>query len=121
MGQLLRVAAWLRFASQSQLTKGLEGFAKHEAPGFFEARQWAVRQLDARLCLESELPGDFSDVEAPFIEMFRAARWGYIDYFEEGNDRRQGDSRDPVKRWSCHNVPRRWWLSMASVVLGTGR
>lgn len=106
MGQRLRVVAWLRFGNKAQLTKGLQGFAAHEAPGYFEADQWDVDGLDARVSIDAELPGDFTNVERPFMEIVRCAQRGYVDYFEEGNARIYGGGKGPLKRWACASVDR---------------
>jgi hypothetical protein len=113
MGQRLRVVGWLRFGNKAQLTKGLRAFAQHEAPGYYEADAWSVEGLDASLRLDVELPGDFTDVERPFIGMLWAAAYGYVDYFEEGNDKvRGGLQHGPLKRWTVGDLDRRLkWAS----------
>lgn len=100
MGQRLLVAGWLRFKTKAQLTKGLAGFREREAPGFYEAAQWQVAGLDAWVRIDAHLPGDFTDVEAPFLAILRASAAGYIDYFEEDNRRNQRQAPNLVKRWN---------------------
>jgi hypothetical protein len=100
MSQRLRVVGWLRFGNKAQLTKGLEGFAANEAPGYFESDHWEITGLDARVRIDSELPGDFDNVERGFMAMFGAAKHGYVDYFEDGNTRIYGGHKGPFKRWA---------------------
>lgn len=100
MSQRLRVVGWLRFGSKRQLEKGLTRFADSEAPDYFEGADWDVEGLDARIDIDTELPGDFEDVERPFIAMFTAAKYGYVDYFEEENPSIRGGVEAPIKRWA---------------------
>src|SRR5262249_39398219 len=87
------------FGNKAQLAKGLNGFVANEAPGYFEPANWDVDGLDAFVRIDSELPGDFDNVERAFIAMFSAAKFCYVDYFEAGNRRIYAGSEGPLKRW----------------------
>lgn len=101
MGQNLRVVGWLRFANKAQLNKGLDAFSALAAPEYYRRESWEIEGLDAHIRLDVELPGDFDDVERPFTEMARHAAFGYVDYFEQGNDRITPNALpgSTVKRW----------------------
>lgn len=101
MGQRLRVAGWLRFGDKARLGKALKAFAELAAPGYYDGGSWDIHDLDAHIRLDTELPGDFTEVERPFTEMARQAAFGYVDYFEEGNDRITPNALPgaTVKRW----------------------
>ena len=113
MGQRLRVVGWLRFGNKAQLTKGLRAFAENEAPGYYEADAWSVEGLDAHIRLDVELPGDFDNVERPFLGMSWASAYGYVDYFEDGNDKIHGGPQNgPLKRWNTGHLNRQLkWVS----------
>lgn len=110
MGQRLRVVGWLRFGNKAQLTKGLQAFAAREAPDYFEADQWEIDGLEARVHIDTELPGDFTDVAIPFAQIFGAAAIGYVDYFEDGDDKIAGAGKGRLKRWNhLKDQPRAKW------------
>lgn len=105
MGQDLRVAGWLRFGNQAQLAKGLRAFAADSPSEYFDETSWDVVGLDATIRLEVELPGDFTNVERPFMEMVKAASAGYVDYFEDGKKHVAGNW--PIARWAVHLIDKK--------------
>jgi hypothetical protein len=109
MGQRLRVAGWLRFGSKTGLEKALRAFASLAAPEYYDESAWDVEGLDAHIAIDTELPGDFTGVEKPFIEMIRPAAFGYVDYFEEGNLEISASrgSTGPLKRWAVAHVDKK--------------
>ncbi|MEO7331816.1 MAG: hypothetical protein ABI193_24785 [Minicystis sp.] len=119
MGQDLRVAAWLRFGNKAQLAKGLRAFAQHAPSEYYDEGAWELDEQDATLRLDVELPGDFSGVERAFMEMIRAAAFGYVDYFERGNDKIHAGrgSRGPIKRWAVGQIPQKIILPYGTMSL----
>ncbi len=120
MGQDLRVAAWLRFGNKAQLAKGLRAFAQYAPSEYYDAGSWELDEQDATLRLDVELPGDFTDVERAFMEMIRAAAFGYVDYFERGNDKIHAGrgARGPIKRWAVGQIPQKIILPYGTMSLG---
>lgn len=120
MGQDLRVASWLRFGNKAQLAKGLRAFAQHAPTEYFDADSWELGELDATLRLDTELAGDFTNVERPFLEMIRAAAFGYVDYYEAGNDKIHAGrgTRGPLKRWAVGQIAQKIILPYGTMGLG---
>lgn len=118
MGQDLRVVAWLRFGNKAQLTKGLEAFSEGAAPEYYDVRSWEQNGLDAMLRLDTELPGDFTQVERPFMAMIKAATFGYIDYFERGNTKIFRGEAGPLKRWSAGHIDKKFTMPEGTSSLG---
>jgi WD40 repeat protein len=120
MGQRLRVVGWLRFGNKSQLGKGLTGFLGRAPSEYFNETAWQIEGLDAHLALDTELAGDFTEVDRCFVEMIQAAAFGYVDYFEEG-DTHPCDftgKPHPVRRWAVNFHDRKFLPVMCWLGLG---
>lgn len=111
MGKRLRVVGWLRFSAPAQRTRALRAFAAEIGPGPYDAGSWELAGTDARIALDTELPDGVDHVERPFMHMAAASACGYLDYFEEANERVAPGTRAPIKRWSRWRLKRRELLT----------
>jgi hypothetical protein len=111
MGKRLRVVGWLRYSAPAQRTRALRVFAAEVGPRPYDAGSWELAGTDARIALDCELPDGVEHVEHAFMHMAAASACGYLDYFEEANERVGPATRAPVKRWSRWRLRRRELLT----------